>query len=807
MLTVYNCITSEHDLRLVFLAAVICSMASFAGITLLWHACGSSGHTRNAWLSVSTVSTGFGIWATHFIGMLAFSPGIPSGYNIHLTVLSLIAAILLTGAGFFIALLPDLRFARGAGGAIVAAGIATMHYSGMAAFEVEGSILWNWPLVGMSILSGAVFGAAALQVGLYSAGPKWRVGGAALLVLAICSHHFTAMSAVSIIPNSAIEISPSAVPSTWLAAGVAVISLTIVLFASAGFALDLRDRRRSQQELDRLRSLADAAVEGLIVCDGSTIVTVNESFAVLANSTVDKLLGSLLEGCFPDRIALELLAARPNQPVESSLLRSDGTRTPVELILRHIDFAGKPNRAIAVRDLRLRKEAERRIHFLAHHDALTGLANRAQLVEVLKDLFALQSTHANGIAVHFLDLDRFKQINDTLGHDSGDFVLTVIAGRLREAAGATNFVARLGGDEFIMVQANVGSRVEAEAFAEEVSAMVSAPISFNGHVIYTTVSAGVALAPIDGDSPDRILKSADIALYKAKTARNCICFFSSEMDVALKERVELEKTIREAVCSGRFVLHYQPLFEINGRRLVGFEALIRLPSADGTLISPAVFIPVAEDIKLIDKIGAWALEEACRTAATWPGHLTVAVNLSPAQFVAGDIVEIVSDTLARVGLAANRLELEITESLLLGDSDAILAELLRLKAMGVKIAMDDFGTGYSSLSYLWRFPFDKIKLDRSFMQGFDDHDIDVGSVVKTIIALGKELKMRVTVEGVETAKQAAFLGSVGGDQVQGYFFGRPATGSGVAEIILSDFQRSKDKVLRPMRATAGREAA
>jgi NO-binding membrane sensor protein with MHYT domain len=440
MLTVYNCITSEHDLRLVFLAAVICSMASFAGITLLSHACGSSGHTRNAWLSVSTVSTGFGIWATHFIGMLAFSPGIPSGYNIHLTVLSLIAAILLTGAGFFVALVPDLRFARGAGGAIVAAGIATMHYSGMAAFEVEGSILWNWPLVGMSILSGAVFGAAALPVGLYAAGPKWRVGGAALLVLAICSHHFTAMSAVSIIPNPAIEISPSAVPSTWLAVGVAVISLTIVLFASAGFALDLRDRRRSQRELDRLRSLADAAVEGLIVCDGSTIVTVNESFAVFANSTVDKLLGSLLEGCFPDRIALELLAARPNQPIESSLLRSDGTRTPVELILRQIDFAGKPNRAIAVRDLRLRKEAERRIHFLAHHDALTGLANRAQLVEVLKDLFALQSTHANGIAVHFLDLDRFKQINDTLGHDSGDFVLTVIAGRLREAAGATTLL-------------------------------------------------------------------------------------------------------------------------------------------------------------------------------------------------------------------------------------------------------------------------------------------------------------------------------------------------------------------------------
>ena len=438
---------------------------------------------------------------------------------------------------------------------------------------------------------------------------------------------------------------------------------------------------------------------------------------------------------------------------------------------------------------------------------MTGLANRAQLVEALDDLFSLRPSQSNGIAVHFIDLDRFKQINDSLGHDSGDFVLTTIAGRLQEAAGATNLVARLGGDEFIVVQPNIGTKSQAEEFAKHVTSMLNEPIVFNGQIIVTTVSIGIALAPIDGDSPEQILKSADLALYEAKTARNCICFFSSQMDVALRERVELEKTIREAVRCEGFVLHYQPLFEVSGKRLIGFEALIRLPKADGTLISPAMFIPLAEDIKLIDKIGAWALEEACRTAATWPEHLTVAVNLSPAQFVAGDIVQIVSTTLERTGLAANRLELEITESLLLGDSDAILAELLRLKTMGVAIAMDDFGTGYSSLSYLWRFPFDKIKLDRSFMQGFDDHDIDVGSVVKTIIALGKELKMRVTVEGVETAKQAAFLGGVGGDQVQGYFFGRPAAASDVAGIILSDFQRSAAKISPISRADEDRRVA
>jgi EAL domain-containing protein (putative c-di-GMP-specific phosphodiesterase class I) len=226
------------------------------------------------------------------------------------------------------------------------------------------------------------------------------------------------------------------------------------------------------------------------------------------------------------------------------------------------------------------------------------------------------------------------------------------------------------------------------------------------------------------------------------------------------------------------------------RRLIGFEALVRLSAGDGTLIPPLVFIPVAEDMRLIDKIGAWVLREACRTAATWPEHLTVAVNLSPAQFLAGSVSDMVAAALKETGFAANRLELEITETLLLGNTDAIMVELQRLKAMGVAIVMDDFGTGYSSLSYLWRFPFDKIKIDRSFMQGFDGSGRDAATVVKTIIALGRELNMRVTVEGVETAQHAAFLDKVDGDQAQGFFFGRPVPASEVGASILADFQKA-----------------
>jgi diguanylate cyclase (GGDEF)-like protein len=437
-----------------------------------------------------------------------------------------------------------------------------------------------------------------------------------------------------------------------------------------------------------------------------------------------------------------------------------------------------------------KQQADRRIHFLAHHDALTGLANRTQLIEKLENALAVLPLRGGSIAIHFIDLDRFKQVNDTLGHDGGDFLLKTVAERLRAITRVDDVVARLGGDEFVVVQTGVTGKDQAEDFARRLNAAVAAPMKLREQAIVATVSAGVALAPADGTNPERLLKSADLALYKAKAdGRNCIRFFLPKMDTELQARFELERIVCNAVQHDRFEMHYQPLFEMSERRLIGFEALIRLPAEDGTLIPPLVFIPVAEDLRLIDKIGAWVLREACRTAATWPENLTVAVNLSPAQFVAGSISDIVAAALKETGLAPHRLELEITETLLLGNSEAIMAELQTLKAMGVAIVMDDFGTGYSSLSYLWRFPFDKIKIDRSFMQGFDSSGRDAKTVVKTIIALGRELNMRVTVEGVETAKQAAFLDEADGDQAQGYFFGRPVPASEVGAQILADFQK------------------
>jgi diguanylate cyclase (GGDEF)-like protein len=437
-----------------------------------------------------------------------------------------------------------------------------------------------------------------------------------------------------------------------------------------------------------------------------------------------------------------------------------------------------------------KQQADRRIRFLAHHDALTGLSNRVQLIEKLENALAILPLRGGYLAVHFIDLDHFKEVNDALGHDGGDFLLKTVAERLRAVTRPDDIVARLGGDEFVVVQTDIDGKGQVEDFARRLTSAVTAPMKLKEQEIVATVSVGVALAPADGTNPERLLKSADLALYKSKAdGRNCTCFFESKMDAALQTRIALEKTLRDAVQNEHFILHYQPLFEISGQRLIGFEALIRLPAEDGTLIPPMTFIPIAEDLRLIGKIGAWVLREACKAAANWPEPLTVAVNLSPAQFEAGSISNVVASALRETGLAPSRLELEITETLLLGHSDAVLTELQSLKAMGIAIVMDDFGTGYSSLSYLWRFPFDKIKIDRSFMQGFDASGRDAETVVKTIIGLGRQLNMRVTVEGVETAKQAAFLDGADADQVQGFFFGRPVSASEVGTIILRDFQK------------------
>jgi diguanylate cyclase len=774
MLTVYNCIVDQHDLRLVVLAALVCGVASFAAISLLHHVRRSVGYMRAVWIAVSAVSTGFGIWATHFVAMLAYEPAIPNAYSTGLTSLSLIAAIVLTGAGLAVGVSSISRGGPWIGGALVGGGIAVMHYTGMAAFEVQGRILWDPTLVFISILLGAVIGAAALPVGLRGDLLKWKLLGALLLTLAICSHHFTAMGAASLIPDPTIAISDTALPSGLLAIAVAVASAVILILALAGVALEMRDRRRSELENERMRGLANAAIEGLVVCEGERIITVNDSFAALVGDSPDKIVGTTIEQYFQDQDALSRLRERPNVPVESAISRLDGVRTPVELIQRSVDFAGKPHYAIAVRDLSARKEAENHIHFLAHHDALTGLPNRVTFNAKLDREIKLASESGQRLAILCIDLDRFKEVNDLFGHSAGDRALQNVAKRVTAILDDGQMMARLSGDEFAIVVPGLSNPAMAGRFAESVLEVMQAANENPDLSGVVAASIGIAVFPDDATDRNMLLTHADTALYRAKNeGRGTFRFFEASMGASVRDRRLLEHDLRNAIARGEFSLVYQPQKEIKKGEIIGFEALLRWRHPSRGDVSPDEFIPIAEDTGVILQIGEWVLRAACREAATWTKPLTVAVNVSAVQVHNADFAHTIHEILYETGLTPQRLELEITETALVRDLNRALATLRRIKVLGVRIAMDDFGTGYSSLSNLRAFPFDKIKIDASFIRSVNVND-QAAAIVRSVLGLGRALRLPVLAEGVETAAELEFLKSEFCNEVQGFLVGRPA---------------------------------
>jgi len=422
-------------------------------------------------------------------------------------------------------------------------------------------------------------------------------------------------------------------------------------------------------------------------------------------------------------------------------------------------------------------------HRLALHDTLTGLPNRAFLTERLEQDLAQARRQGTMLAMLCLDLDRFKQVNDTLGHPVGDALLRAVADRLRVCLRKCDTVARLGGDEFAIIQAPLGRAEEAAALAQRIVAALSEPYDLDGHQVVAGATVGVALAPVDASDAGRLLKMADLALYRAKAdGRNTFRMFEPGMDTKMQARRTLELDLRRALAMQELDLHYQPLVDLSSGQVDALEALVRWHHPDQGLIGPNEFIPLAEETGLIGQIGAWVLQQACADAARWPVHIRVAVNVSAAQFKGSGLVAAVTDALAAAELLPERLELEITETALLSDSDATLAVLRELRAKGVRIAMDDFGTGYSSLGYLRSFPFDKIKIDRSFIRDIETN-ADCKAIVRAVTGLGSNLGIAITAEGVETTGQLDQLRAEGCDQVQGFLFSRPVPIRDVAALL------------------------
>jgi diguanylate cyclase (GGDEF)-like protein/PAS domain S-box-containing protein len=464
-------------------------------------------------------------------------------------------------------------------------------------------------------------------------------------------------------------------------------------------------------------------------------------------------------------------------------VKADGSEIEVLTYARRVPFGDVQAVLVAVMDVTERKQAEARIAYMAHHDALTGLPNRVMFHERLDELLARVRRQGNSIAVLCLDLDHFKGVNDTLGHPIGDELLKAVAQRLKKCLRDSDVVARLGGDEFAIVQSPVGSPTEANILANTLIEVVSRPYEVQGHEFVVGASIGIALAPNDGAAADLLLRNADMALYRAKAeGRGTAHFFEPEMDRRIQARRVLELDLRKAFANGELELFYQPLISISTNAVSGFEALLRWRHPERGMVPPAEFIPLAEDIGLIVPLGEWVLRQACSEAVRWPGELKVAVNLSPAQFRSRGVVKAVLTALAYSGLPASRLELEITETVLLGETDTNLATLHQLRQIGVRISMDDFGTGYSSLSYLRSFPFDKIKIDRSFVSESSERP-DCAAIIRAVAGLGASLGIPTTAEGVETVDQLARVRAEGCTEVQGYLFSPPRPASELGALI------------------------
>ena len=540
----------------------------------------------------------------------------------------------------------------------------------------------------------------------------------------------------------------------------------------------------------------DAALQnmshGLCMFDASGgIVLFNERYRAMMGLPPESLQGLSLLDLFRHRKATGDFAGDPDEffatvmaGVRAGTWDTKVMETPKGRILRVVDRPMAGGGWVATfEDITAWRQAEARIFHMARHDALTDLPNRTLFREQMEQ--ALRRVgRGEQIAVLCLDLDHFKDVNDFLGHPVGDDLLKAVALRLGGCIRESDTLARLGGDEFAIVQAAAGEQPAASAaLASRIVDCLSAPYEIHGHNLITGTSIGIALAPADGADPDQLLKNADLALYRAKQdGRGTYRFFEAAMDARAQARRLLELELRAAIARGEFELHYQPIQDVGSRAVTAAEALVRWNHPLRGTIMPNDFIPLAEQTGLIVPLGDWVLKAACAEAATWSRDVRIAVNVSAVQFKNRHILASVTDALTGSGLPADRLELEITESLLLQDSEATLATLHALRDMGVRISMDDFGTGYSSLSYLRSFPFDKIKIDQSFIHELATRD-DAMAIVRAITALGRSLGIATTAEGVETKEQLAMLQSEGCTEAQGYLFSPPRPARDIERLV------------------------
>lgn len=765
MLQVLDCIVIDHDDVTLFLAVAICLAYMQVTFLLLRRVDECADTRKGLWLMAASGVGGLGIWATHFVAMLAYHGSVLVNFDWLVTILSALVAI----GG----VLESLRFATRKtltgiflGAVILTATVAAMHFLGMMAMRglvrqtYDFSLMFGAVVLAVLAFALAYAGQRSIKKGLQQVAPGLLVS-AGIVIL-----HFSDMAATGFAIDPAMAANAPGESNRILL--VAVICVIAAISACGSVAAVFLDRY-----LTDLRGMTEAHIEGVAIVRDNRIIDLNARFRDIVSfeGPTSAMIGLDPETLLSPADGLPVLHER--QAISEAVLLRQQDENALEFAVRTVEYRGRPTQVLAVRDLTATRQAQRQIEHLANHDPLTGLANRAFLDHGLNKAIAVAGRANAPLSVLALDLDRFKSVNDLFGHRAGDQVLMKVADILRECTNDTDTVSRIGGDEFIIVQAGQNQPKAAEQLAKQIQRAFRREFDPQLNPMSVGVSIGVAQYPDDADNAEALRHCADIALYRAKSAgRGATAHYSVEMDLEQRNRRILEAELRQAVRRKQLRTIFQPLVLAKTGTVTGYESLLRWTHPELGEIPPCVFIPIAEETGAINQIGEWVLRSACRSAAQWPSDLTVAINVSAIQFRRRNFADRVLAILRETELAPERLELEVTETVLLQDELLSHETLSKLKEHGIRIVIDDFGMGYSSLSNLRNFHFDKIKIDRSFIAAMAD-DKYAHAIVRSIADLGRNIGVPVLAEGVENAEQQHMIAAAGCSQAQGYYFGRP----------------------------------
>lgn len=779
-------ILAQHNVEQLLLALLVCLFGSYTVFSLAGRSIRSGEKGLHAWMLGAGVAAGCTIWSTHFISMLSLDHAMPMQYRVGGTVLSIIVAIAGSTIGLTAALTGSSLIRKVIGGGVVGTSIGTMHFIGMSATAMSMAHTYHAPGVIAAMTAGTALSICAMLC--HDAfGLRRRMAAAGLLSLSVAVIHFGSIASMKMggYQESAVTATGHGMFATALALTVGMLLLLAFLGANVANRMEAQDAEATA----RMRSLANMSLEGILVVNaGGVIIDANDR---MLRYTEHDPVGVALATHLPDVCDAIRSGRAEAGAIETGLVRAKLPDIPVQAFVHRSRHFNQETWTVVVRDLTEHREAESRIRHAATHDPLTDLPNRSLLMERLDRAIARSQRNNRTTVLLYIDLDGFKAVNDTHGHGRGDEVLKDVSRILTANVRQIDTVARLGGDEFVILQEDQ-SPMAAQATALRLIDEIAQGYGQGRSDILMGMSIGIAITPDDAVDAGEIMRLADVALYRAKAdGKNQARFFERAMDQAARDQRSMEADLRLAIDSGQISIAYQPQMNAVTGDIVGFEALARWNHPVRGQVPPDVFIPIAERTGLIVHLGAWILREACRTAAGWTRPLRISVNLSPLQIRDRGLMPLIEDVLRETGLPPERLEMEVTETAILRDERGTVAALARMKALGLKIAMDDFGTGYSSLSSLNSFPFDKIKVDKSFVAGIEGGG-KATTIVKAVIGLGRNLGLPIVAEGVENERQLELLRAEGCTEIQGFLIGRP--------LDISEWDHLVDQIVRDLAA-------